>query len=68
MIRTLEVKNVSQFGQKTPQDEAYYFEFAGLSTDSKPTDKVATGSVFTETNTGKVFIFSEPSTWKELGS
>lgn len=42
-----------------------YFEFAGESTDAKPTAGVATGSIFVEVNTGKVFFFSEPSTWTE---
>jgi len=36
-----------------------YGEFAGLSTDSKPTIGVATGSIFIEVDTGKVFLFNE---------
>ena len=35
-----------------------YFEFSGLSSDTKPTDKVATGSIFVEVDTGKVFFFN----------
>ena len=43
-----------------------YCEFAGLSTDSKPTDGIATGSVFIEVDTGKVFFFNATaSTWVE---
>ena len=43
-----------------------YFEFAGLSTDTKPTEGIATGSIFTEVNTGKVFFFnSDAGAWVE---
>ena len=43
-----------------------YVEYAGLHTDSKPTDGIATGSVFIEVDTGKVFFFnSEGSAWIE---
>lgn len=40
-----------------------YFEYMGLSTDSKPTD-CKTGSIFVEVDTGKVFFFSG-SVWVE---
>lgn len=40
-----------------------YIEAAGLSTDTKPTD-FATGSIFTEVDTGKVFLFNG-SEWVE---
>lgn len=43
-----------------------YYEFAGLSTDDKPIVGVSTGSVFIEVNTGKAFMFAEPSTWTEV--
>lgn len=48
-----------------------YFEFAGLSTDSKPTSfegaKVANGSVFLEMNTKKVYVYDEAGeSWGEL--
>ena len=36
-----------------------YFEFAGLSTDTKPTDGVSTGSLFHEIDTKKVYAFNE---------
>lgn len=45
---------------------------AGLSTDSKPTDKIGkyiimNGSSFVEMDTGKVFMFSEDNhTWYEI--
>ena len=60
MVRTIGVELIDY------EHEVYYFEFAGLSTDDKPTDKVATGSTFFETNTNKVYVFSEPSTWSEV--
>lgn len=42
-----------------------YNEYAGLSTDEKPTD-CATGSIFVEVNTGKVFFFNaDAETWVE---
>lgn len=42
-----------------------YFEFAGLSTDSKPKAGVVTGSRFTEVNTGDTYLFDESGsgTW-----
>ena len=36
-----------------------YIEAAGLSTDSKPTDGIVTGSLFLEVNTGDVYAFEE---------
>ena len=36
-----------------------YIEFAGLSTDTKPTDGIATGSLFHEVDTTKVYAFNE---------
>lgn len=41
-----------------------YIEAAGLSTDTKPSN-VATGSIFTEVDTGKVFFFDEDGDWTE---
>lgn len=34
---------------------------AGLSTDTKPTDGIVTGSDFTEVDTGDVYLFNEVS-------
>lgn len=44
-----------------------YMEFAGLSTDTKPTDDdIATGSIFIEVDTGKVFFYNADGTaWIE---
>lgn len=36
-----------------------YIEAAGLSTDSKPTANIVTGSLFLEVNTGDVYAFEE---------
>ena len=44
-----------------------YIEVFGLSTDSKPTTGVITGSVFVEVDTGKAYLFNEASsTWVEV--
>ena len=43
-----------------------YMEFAGLSTEDKPTDGVAMGSIFVEVNTGKVYFYnSQAESWVE---
>ena len=43
-----------------------YFEYAGLSTDTKPTDGVSTGSWFHEVDTSKVYAYDEHTeTWYE---
>lgn len=58
MIRTIESKLIDT--------NRAYVELAGLSTDTKPTDGLATGSIFTEVDTGTVFFFDDASdTWVE---
>lgn len=58
MIRTIE--------SKLTDTNRAYVELAGLSTDTKPTDGLATGSIFTEVDTGTVFFFDDASdTWVE---
>lgn len=43
-----------------------YIEAYGLSTDTKPTDSIITGSVFIEVDTTKAYLFDEVSgEWKE---
>lgn len=37
----------------------FYKEIAGASTETKPTAGVVDGSIFTETDTGDVYFFSE---------
>lgn len=45
-----------------------YFEFAGLHTDTKPTDEVGTGSVFLEVDTTDVYFYDESSeSWIKAG-
>jgi len=44
-------------------------EIACLSTDTKPTTGVATGSIALEVNTGKIYAFDEVSgNWSELSA
>ena len=38
-----------------------YIEAAGLSTDKKPTENIATGSVFFEVDTSNAYFFDEES-------
>ena len=48
--------------------EAKYYEYFGTSEDTKPTEKVATGSVFFEVDTSKCYMFDEDSgLWVEVG-
>lgn len=43
--------------------------FFGLSTDTKPTDYIANGSVFIEMDTSKVYFFDAAnSQWREWGA
>ena len=52
----------------TIKDGKQYLELAGLSTDSKPTEGVLTGSVYIEVDTGKPYFFDEESeSWMEAG-
>ena len=57
--------------KKLQNDDVNYYEFAGLSTDNKPTHNIATGSVFLEVNTGDVYLFNEEGTsgneWTKVG-
>lgn len=44
-----------------------YCELAGLSTDTKPTETIATGSLFLEVDTGAIFAFDEVSeNWNQI--
>lgn len=42
--------------------EKNYVELFGLSTDTKPTAGIVTGSKFTEVDTGDEYLFDETST------
>jgi len=61
MIRTIRSVNVEGiFGR------IKYLEMAGNSLDTKPTTGVATGSLFTEADTGKLYIYDETTAqWYE---
>lgn len=49
-------------------DGRWHKEFYGLSTDTKPTERLATGSLFIEVNTGDAYFFDEVSeTWIKAG-
>lgn len=49
--------------------ELHYIEAAGLSTDTKPTANVVTGSLFAEVDTQTVLIFDEEaSDWETFVS
>ena len=45
--------------EDTYQEGKRYIEAAGLSTDTKPTEGVVTGSVFVEVDTGDGYLFKE---------
>lgn len=52
--------------QRIIQGNDSYFEISGDSSESKPTACVVDGSVFVETNTGKVFFFNgKTGAWVE---
>lgn len=45
----------------------YYYEISGDSTETKPTANVADGSIFTETDTGDVYMFNtKTSAWVKM--
>ena len=54
----------------TPDGEKKYFEFAGLSSDTKPTgDLYSTGSLFLEVDTGDVYAYDEAGAeWGKVAS
>lgn len=46
----------------------HYIEAAGLSTDTKPSEDLVTGSLFLEVDTGTVYAYDEVSgTWNQIG-
>lgn len=60
MIRTIDAHDVVV-------GECKYYEFAGLHDDTKPTEKVATGSLFLEVDTGDVYAYDETgATWHKV--
>ena len=55
--------------RKVLEKGVVYIEAAGLSTDSKPTTGIATGSLFLEANTGDIYAFEEGDSpaWNKIG-
>ena len=45
--------------------KTYYVEIAGTSSEEKPVKDVGAGSLFTETDTGDIYIFNEDFGWWE---
>lgn len=55
------------YNSKQADNEKVMVEIACLSTDAKPTDGIATGSLALEVNTGKIYAFDEVGeTWAEI--
>lgn len=53
-------------GEDANGEDVYYYEMVGDSSATKPIAHVGEGSIFTETDTGSVFFFSETnSDWVE---
>lgn len=49
--------------------EKHYIEAAGLSTDTKPTTDVITGSVFVEVDSGDSYLYDEAGAqWHKVGA
>ena len=50
------------------EDGKNYVEYAGLSTDTKPTANIITGSSFVEVDTGDAYLFDEVGEdWYKIG-
>ena len=59
---------VRELVNKGFDSDQFYVEYAGLSTDTKPTAGLVTGSTFMEVDTGNVYLFDEVGeTWKKVG-
>jgi hypothetical protein len=55
--------------ENTFVDGKKYIEASGLSTDTKPTSGIITGSLFLEVNTGDVYAFDEEGgNWDQIAS
>lgn len=64
MIREIEEKQLV-FGD----EPKVYYEFRGLHDDTKPTEKVATGSLFLEVDTGDLYAYDEVGeTWNKIAA
>lgn len=50
-------------------EEKDYIEAAGLSTDSKPSENIVTGSLFMEVDTGDIYAFDETgAAWNQIAA
>ena len=59
--------NVVRYENNGEPALVYYYEIAGDSSETKPTEHVADGSIFTETNTGDVYMFNaKTSAWVKM--
>lgn len=60
--------NVVRINYEKPVGGALrYIEASGLSTDTKPTSGIITGSTFLEVNTGDVYVYDEVAgMWNKL--
>ena len=59
--------NMKIIKQTVLDDGSYLVEAAGLSTDTKPTRNISTGSLATEADTGKGYMYEESSeTWYQI--
>ena len=55
------------YKQEVLNDGTYLVECAGLSTDTKPTRNISTGSKAIETDTGDVYMFNEATpAWAKI--
>ena len=59
---------VRELVRRMYNDSLAYVEYAGISTDTKPTSGIVTGSRFTEADTGDVYMFYEADTpaWAKI--
>lgn len=56
--------------ERTYAEDKIYVELACLSTDTKPTDGIVTGSLALEVDTGDVYAFAEGDspTWNKIAA
>lgn len=67
-IRIIEQKAFPKYEDNRYIGDDMYIEAAGPSTVTKPTAGIVNGSVFAETDTGRMFIFDEDSgEWTQIG-
>ena len=64
------IPNTAEVVKREGETRELYAEFAGLSTDDKPTDGLITGCLFLEVDTGDVYAFAEGDspTWNKIAA